>query len=117
MRPMVAQTVNRLIAAATITLFCAAAAMFGIGVARADGILNATESQYVARYGESVVCASIVGTPTPAMVLTVVQAVMQDGFAPDSAVDVTNASVALYCPSEWPLLQKVGRMARGEQQA
>lgn len=89
----------------------------GVGsgwTARADGIINATESAYIANYGEFVVCAPINGLPSPATVLAVVGAVVEDGFAPDSAVDIVNGSVLAFCDQHWSLLQRVGQMARGE---
>lgn len=78
------------------------------GTARADGIINATESNYIATYGDFVVCASLDGAPTPTTVLAVASAIMEDGFATDSAADIIVASVALYCDEYWPLLQRIG---------
>lgn len=117
MRPAAVRTVHRFLALMTVGAFLAAAALFGMGVAKADGVLNATETQYVAHYGEFVVCASIDGTPTPTTVLAVLRAVMKDGFTEDDATDVINASVLAYCDWRWPLLERTGRMVRGEQRA
>lgn len=112
MRP---RRLRRLVAASAAALVLAGT---GTGfVARADGIINATEAAYVNSYGWSVVCLPINKFPTPAMVATVVSAVMADGFPPDSAVDITNASVAVHCPQNWGLLELTGEIARGEYQA
>lgn len=110
MRP---RRVRRVVAASAAALVLAGT---GTGfVARADGILNATELEYVDTYGWTVVCLPLNKFPTPAMVATVVGSVMQDGFTADSAVDVVNAAVAVECPQHWPLLVRVGEMARGQQ--
>lgn len=115
MRPNHTRAINRaLVRTAAIVSISALGAAGGVTIARADGILNATESSYVGSYGVPIVCASITATPTPATVIAVVEAVMGDGFTPDNAVDIVNASVALYCDEHWPLLQRVGELARGE---
>jgi hypothetical protein len=86
-------------------------------VAQADGIINVTEATYIANYGEVLICDTLDGTPTPAMVAGLLQAVMDDGFTGDSAVDVINSTVANLCPDHWPLLVRTGEIARGEFQA
>ena len=111
MRPARARAVNRTL---VLVAFGAMLAGGATATARADGILNATEAGYVHDYGRLIVCAPLSGTPAPATVIAVTKAVMQDGFAPDNAVDIVNASVLAYCDEHWPLLQRVGAMARGE---
>jgi len=86
----------------------------GAGVARADGVISNAEFAYIQAYGAGAVCPTIDEYPTPGGVMGVMQGIVQDGFTPDSAVDIINASVQQYCPSHWPLLQAIGAAARGE---
>ena len=111
MRPRQARRVNRFLILLGVGAVLAAG---GTGVARADGILNVTEAEYVANYGEFVVCATLDGSPTPQTAYALVEAVMADGFSAGDAVDVINASVQFHCDEHWPLLQRVGAEARGE---
>ena len=112
------RTVRRWLAAAGLSGLAAAGCIAAAtGPARADGVLNVTETRYVAEHGDWVVCTPIAAAPTPATVIAVVGAVMGDGFTADSAVDIVNGSVLAHCPSRWPLLQRVGALARGEKTA
>ena len=91
----------------------------GIGWAsdvHADGYLSAEETTFVTQFGPTAVCPVIDKYPTVGGVMGVVAGVMDQGFTADNAVDVVNASVAVYCPQYFPLLQRVGAQARGEKQ-
>ncbi|OBA94639.1 hypothetical protein A5668_09045 [Mycolicibacterium fortuitum] len=82
--------------------------------AKADGYLSTGEADYVNNYGY-IICDTIATRPTAAGVLGVVKGVMTTGgFTADNAVDVVNASVQGQCDEWWPLLQRIGRQARGE---
>jgi hypothetical protein len=91
----------------------AALAVSVTGVARADGVLSHAEAAYVDKYHDAL-CKTIDQFPNMAGVMGVMQAVREDGFAPDSAADIVNASVSVYCPSHWQLLVDIGNAARGE---
>lgn len=91
-----------------------AGAVLGTGIARADGELDPVEVAYVKAYGASAVCPTIDAYPSEAGVTGVWQAIVEDGFYPDAAVDIINASVAVYCPRHWGLLEYIGAKARGE---
>lgn len=111
LRPRTPRRVNRLL------LLMAAGAVLaagGMATARADGILNVTEAQYVANYGEFIVCDPLDAAPVPATAMVLVEAIMADGFSADDAVDIINASVQYHCERHWPLLQRIGAAARGE---
>ncbi|CQD15855.1 MULTISPECIES: hypothetical protein [Mycolicibacterium] len=82
--------------------------------AKADGYLSPGEADYVNNYGY-IICDTIATRPTATGVLGVVKGVMTTGgFTADNAVDVVNASVQGQCDEWWPLLQRIGRQARGE---
>ncbi|BDY33203.1 hypothetical protein [Mycolicibacterium mageritense] len=121
---MIRRTVHKRTARRRIIGTLSAAVLIGTGAgyiatpaARADGVLSDTESAYVLAYASTAVCPTIAEYPSKAGVLGVAQAIMDDGFAADSAVDIINASVQDYCPKYWPLLQRIGAQARGEQAA
>lgn len=80
--------------------------------AKADGMLSTDEQVYVEMYGGAVCATLSDGYATYAGVMGIAEAIMADGFAPDDAVDVVNASVSMYCDEYWPLLQAIGRAAR-----
>lgn len=111
MRPRRASRVNRLLVLMGIGALLAAG---GMSTARADRIINATEAEYAATYGFSMICENLDTEPTEDMVLTLGAAIMGDGFNADSAVDIINVTVSAYCPRHWPLLQRIGAEARGE---
>ena len=94
--------------------FLTAGVVFAAGPAKADGTLDKTETDYVFTYGSGAICPVIDEYHTPAGVMGVVKGIMHDGFTADSAVDIVNASVDLYCPRNWPLLVAIGKAARGE---
>lgn len=83
--------------------------------AKADGYLDMDEQVYVELYGEQAICPTITEFHSYNGVLGVADAIESDGFAPDSVVDIINASVQAYCPENWPLLQAIGRAARAQQ--
>jgi hypothetical protein len=89
----------------------AAAGIATIPTARADGHLSDTEKAYVLTY-HNAVCKTLTKYPSEPGVAGVLAGVMGDGFAPGDAADIVNASVAVYCPQWWPLLQAVGDAAR-----
>jgi hypothetical protein len=80
--------------------------------AHADGLLSRSESDWVSSYGAAVVCPVLADYPSAGGVLGVGEFLIEQGFAPDSAADIVNASVSAYCPEYWPLLQFVGEQAR-----
>jgi hypothetical protein len=92
--------------------FLGAAIYFSVP-ARADGVLSDTEQVYVELYS-SAVCQTIDEYHSASGVLGVSQAIAEDGFANDDAIDIINASVSTYCPRNWPLIVAIGKVARGE---
>ena len=91
------------------------AGLVTIPPAHADSLTTA-ESNFVVQYGETVVCPTIAKYPSIGGVIGVVKGVMDQGFTPKEAVDITNASVAMYCPKWYPLLQKTGAYFREQAQ-
>ncbi len=100
-------------AALTATLSIPTVAFFTIPPAHADSLTTA-ESNFVVQYGETVVCPTIAKYPSIGGVIGVVKGVMDQGFTPKEAVDITNASVAMYCPTHWKLLQQTGQYFRDQ---
>jgi len=93
--------------------FLGAAVYFSVP-ARADGVLSDTEQVYVELYGQGAICQTIDEYHSASGVLGVSQAIAEDGFASDDAIDIINASVYTYCPRNWPLIVAIGKVARGE---
>lgn len=89
------------------------AAVYYAAPAAADGYLDADEESYV-RSWSGHICQAITYEPTLGGLVSVAQVIYSDGYRPDDAVDIINASVATECPQHWPLLVAVGRVARGE---
>lgn len=85
--------------------------------AKADGILDNSETDYVLMYGADAICPVIDQYHSVAGVTGVARGITKDGFSLDSAVDIINASVQEYCPRNWPLLVAIGKAARGESAA
>ena len=80
--------------------------------AHADGQLNSVEIAYVNTYGETI-CQVLDQYPNEEGVRKLGEAIMDgDGFAPDSAADIVNASVLAFCPRNWSLLVAIGTAAR-----
>jgi len=94
--------------------FLTAGLTVGIGTAKADGILDNSETDYVLMYGAAAICPVIDQYHSMAGVTGVARGITKDGFSLDSAVDIINASVQEYCPRNWPLLVAIGKAARGE---
>lgn len=99
-----------------VALLMGCSAMLGAAVyfaspARADGMLSTDEQVYVEMYGGAV-CSTLDEYPSYGGVLGVAEAITEDGFALDDAVDIVNSSVSTYCDEHWPLLQAIGRAAR-----
>lgn len=80
--------------------------------AKADGYLDDDEQVYVEMYGELAVCPTITEYRSLAGVMGIAEAIVEQGFSPDSAVDVINASVQAFCPQHWSLLQAIGKASR-----
>ena len=89
------------------------AAMYFSSPAQADGQLDDAEADFVATYGEGAVCPTIDEYHSTSGVMGVGEAIIDRGFSVESAVDIINASVWLYCPRNWPLLSAIGNAARG----
>ena len=92
--------------------FLTAGTVLASAPAKADGILDADEQVFVELYGEKAVCHTISAFNSVAGVIGVADAIVEQGFTYDSAVDIINASVETYCDEYWPLLQAIGRAAR-----
>ena len=102
-----------------VALLMACSALLGAAVylsaqAHADGFLSDTEQVYVELFGEDAVCTTIDEYHSASGVLGVAAAITEDGFTPDNAIDIINASVWMYCPRNWPLLVAIGEVARGQ---
>jgi hypothetical protein len=93
----------------------AAAGLITMPAAKADPELSHAQIAYVQTY-HSAVCKTIAKYPTEGGVAGVLQGVMSDGFGPVDAANIVNASVAVWCPEWWPLLEAIGDKARGENQ-
>jgi hypothetical protein len=101
-----------------VALLMACSALLGAAVyfstpARADGFLDDDEAAYVDLFGRRAVCPTLDQYHSTSGVLGVTEVIVGDGFTPDNAIDIVNASVWLYCPRNWPLLVAVGDAARG----
>lgn len=94
--------------------FLTAGIGFFAAPAKADGHVDDSEADYIFAYGKTAICPVIDQYHSFAGVMGVAQAITEDGFAPDAAVDIINGSVELYCPRNWPLLVAIGKAARGE---
>lgn len=92
--------------------FLTAGIVFAAGPAKADGVLDSSEADYVLMYGDGAVCP-VIDKYGAKGVVGVMKGVMNDGFTPDSAVDIINESVQEFCPRNWPLLVAIGNAARG----
>jgi hypothetical protein len=82
--------------------------------ARADGTIDYREWRYITQAGAGgLICVALTINPSVETAYGLVGAVMEDGFAPDSAADIVNRSVTDFCPQHWGLISKAGRQARG----
>lgn len=91
--------------------FLTAGAVMLASPARADGWLDDDELVFVELHGQSI-CSVIDTYHSLSGVTDVAEAIVDEGFSPDSAVDIVNASVQGFCMRNWPLLQAVGRAYR-----
>lgn len=93
------------------------ALMMALGViawaasAKADGIIDEDEQVYSDAYG-SAICQVLDEHYSLAGVVGVYDVIVEQGYAPDSAVDIINVAVHEYCPDNWRLLVAIGRAAR-----
>lgn len=98
-----------------VTLLMALMACLGVVLfaasAKADGYLDDDELVFSELHGQSI-CDVITEYYGLSGVLGVHQAIMDEGFTADSAVDVLNFSVHEFCPDNWRLLVAIGRAAR-----
>lgn len=101
------------IAALTGTLMIPVVGFFNIPAAHADS-LTAKEYSFVTEYGASVICPAVAKYHSIGGVVGVVKGVMDQGFTAKEAVEITNASVANYCPEHWKLLQDTGAYFRAQ---
>jgi hypothetical protein len=81
--------------------------------AHAAPTLSHAQIAYVNTF-HGAVCKTITAYPSEAGVAGVLQGVMSDGFGPVDAANIVNASVAVYCPQWWALLQAIGDRARAQ---
>ena len=102
------------IAALTGTLMIPVVGFFNIPAAQADS-LSAKEYGFVTEYGASVICPAVAKYHSINGVVGVVKGVMDQGFSAAEAVEITNVSVATYCPEHWKLLQDTGAYFRAQQ--
>ena len=89
-------------------------AVYFASPARADGYISPDEADYIELYGQGAVCPVIDRYHSIPGVMGVTAGIVKDGFSEDSAVDIINASVDIYCPRNWPLLVAIGNAARAE---
>jgi hypothetical protein len=89
----------------------AIAAGLAMPEARADGNISHAEAVYIVDNHDAV-CATLDKYPTIDGVVGVMEGIEQDGWAGDSAVDIINATVSIYCDAHWPLLVAIGEQAR-----
>ena len=86
-------------------------ALYFASPAKADGYLSPDEEVFVSLYGEAAVCRTISEYRTPG-VLGALEVIVDQGFTPEDAVDIVNASVESFCPENWSLLVAIGKAAR-----
>lgn len=98
-----------------VALIATGVQLLNMPAAHADGQLNSVEIAYVNTYGQTI-CDWLDQYPSPDGVYGLGHVIMdEDGFAPDSAADIINASVLAFCPSHWGLLVAIGTAARQQQ--
>ena len=101
--------------AAAVALLMALMMALGViawaATAKADGYLDDDELVFSELHGQ-VICDAITDYYGLSGVLGVHQAIMDDGFTADSAVDILNFSVHEYCPENWRLLVAIGKQFR-----
>ena len=98
-----------------VALGATAVQLLNMPAAHADGQLNSVEIAYVNTYGQTI-CDWLDQYPNYDGVQSLGDVIMgEDGFAPDSAADIINASVLAFCPNHWGLLVAIGTAARQNQ--
>ena len=101
--------------AVALLMACSAflgAALYFASPARADGYLDEDEQVFVELYGADAVCTTITEYRSLAGITGIAEVIVEEGFTPDGAVDIINASVEVFCPQHWPLLVAIGKAAR-----
>lgn len=95
-----------------VALIATGVQLLNTPTAHADGQLNSVEIAYVNTYGETI-CEFLDEYPNYDGIKALGQVIMgEDGFSPDSAADIINASVLTFCPNHWGLLVAIGTAAR-----
>lgn len=98
-----------------VALIATAVQLLNSPAAHADGQLNSVEIAYVNTYGQTI-CQFLDEYPNYDGIKALGHVIMdEDGFAPDSAADIINASVLAFCPNHWGLLVAIGTAARQQQ--
>lgn len=98
-----------------VALGATAVQLLNMPAAHADGQLNSVEIAYVNTYGPTI-CQVLDEYPSIEGVHGIGDVIInEDGFTPDSAADIVNASVLAFCPSHWGLLVAIGTAARQQQ--
>lgn len=88
-----------------ITISTIVATVFAVVIptARADpGQLDPDELEYIAAYGASI-CRMIDGDPSPPGISHIGELIINDGYDGESAADIVNYTVAIYC-KHWGVL-------------
>ena len=78
-------------------------------VARADD--TRAEADYAVTY-HSAICVTLDEFHSEAGVVGVLRGIVADGFTASQAVTIVNAAVNVYCPRDFPLLQRIGEKYR-----
>ena len=101
--------------AAAVALLMALMMALGViawaATAKADGIIDEDEQVYADAYGGAI-CEVLDEHYSLAGVVGVYDVIVEQGYAPDSAVDIINVAVHEWCPDNWRLLVAIGRAAR-----
>lgn len=101
--------------AAAVALLMALMMALGViawaATAKADGVIDEDEQVYADAYG-SAICEVLDEHYSLAGVVGVYDVIVEQGYAPDSAVDIINVAVHEWCPDNWRLLVAIGRAAR-----
>ena len=79
--------------------------------AKADGVIDDDEQVYADAYGGAI-CQVLDEHYSLAGVVGIYDVIVEQGYAPDSAVDIINVAVHEHCPDNWRLLVAIGRAAR-----
>lgn len=96
---------NRLIAGIASLLLLIAM----VPIAQADDQLQPNEVEYMADNGFAI-CEELDRDPSPPTVINIAEGVINNGFVIDSAIDIVNYTVMIYCPNWGPLLDETSRV-------